>query len=115
MLAPFPPRSSKTYEQQASLPHLPVPPLSATLAKLKDSLRAMALSEDEYLTSVRRIEEFGKQEGVGETLQKRLEAKRETEEREGGRGQWLEEWWDEVAYMGYRDPVGFSYAYLGSP
>jgi carnitine O-acetyltransferase len=67
----------------------------------------MAISEQEYSETVKLIDEFGKRGGVGETLQKRLESKREAEEREGGRGHWLEEWWDEVAYMGYRDSVRF--------
>jgi carnitine O-acetyltransferase len=110
ILAPYPPNSSdqvKTYEQQSNLPHLPVPSLADTLGKLKNSLQAMAISEEEYSETVKRIDEFGKQGGVGETLQKRLENRREAEEREGGRGHWLEEWWDEVAYMGYRDSVRF--------
>ena len=106
-LAPFPPTSlqPQTYAHQDALPHLPVPPLAQTLEKLKKSLHAMKISEEEMNEVERKIEAFGAPGGVGEVLQRRLEEKRETEERQGGRGHWLEAWWDDLAYMGYRDSV----------
>jgi len=105
-LAPFPVNANaQTYQQQESLPHLPIPTLPQTLNKLKSSLQAMAISYEEYEAAVAKIDEFGASGGPGEKLHSKLEKRREYEERKGGRGHWLEEWWDELGYMGYRDPV----------
>ncbi|KAG8866052.1 Carnitine O-acetyltransferase mitochondrial, partial [Serendipita sp. 405] len=111
-LAPFPSNpNAETYSKQESLSHLPIPPLASTLEKLKTSLQAMAVSEAEYDAAVTKIDEFGRPGGIGEALHKRLEQRREKEEQVGGRGHWLEEWWDELAYMGYRDSVVINVSY----
>lgn len=65
----------------------------------------MAVSDKEYEATVAKIDRFGASGGFGERLHGKLEKRREHEEREGGRGHWLEEWWDEMGYMGYRDSV----------
>lgn len=88
-----------TFAAQASLPKLPVPELSETLAKLKDTLRPIAWTDAEYNDAVRKIDEFGST--AGPELQKRLLARAQ----ESGRLHWFEEWWDDLAYMGYRDSV----------
>jgi Choline/Carnitine o-acyltransferase len=82
--------------------------LPQTLSKLKSSLQAMAISYEEYEAAVAKIDRFGASGGPGEKLHGKLEKRREYEEREGGRGHWLEEWWDGLGYMGYRDPVSES-------
>ncbi|PVG04926.1 carnitine acetyl transferase [Serendipita vermifera] len=111
-LAPFPQNgNAHTYSEQENLPHLPVPPLAQTLAKLKQSVKAMARDEKEYEETVKKIDEFGKSGGIGEVLHRRLEERREKEEQVGGRGHWLDEWWDDVAYMGYRDSVVINVSY----
>ena len=102
--APFPPAGNVTYAEQESLPTLPVPTLQSTLQKLKVSLKPLAKSGEEYNTALKRIDAFAA--GAGPTLQKRLEARAA----EPGREHWLEEWWDELAYMGYRDSVSLSTA-----
>ncbi len=94
---------AQTYAQQGSLPHLPIPPLGRTLEKLKSSLRAMARDENEYAVAIAKIDAFGQAKGPGEVLQKRLEERKVVENKE--RGSWLEAWWDDLAYMGYRDSV----------
>ena len=70
---------------------------SKTLAKLKDSLRPIAWTEAEYNEVVRKVDEFGA--SAGPELQKRLVQR--AQERE----HWLEEWWDDLGYLGYRDSV----------
>ena len=114
-LAPFPAvaagtdAKAQTYAQQGSLPHLPIPPLGRTLEKLKSSLRAMARDENEYAVAIAKIDAFGQAKGPGEVLQKRLEERKVVENKE--RGSWLEAWWDDLAYMGYRDSVSlFSFS-----
>ncbi|KAF9457441.1 acyltransferase ChoActase/COT/CPT [Collybia nuda] len=83
---------------QASLPPLPVPSLSSTLAKYIETVEPLLTpaqlahtkkSADEFLASP-----------IAATLQARLL------ERAAAEGDnWLSKWWNEVAYMGYRDPV----------
>ncbi|KAI6041354.1 carnitine acetyl transferase [Pisolithus marmoratus] len=83
--------------QKNTLPRLPVPPLAKTLDRLKTSLRPLARSDDEYRTIVRKIDDFGT--GVAQVAQKALE------QRQQNTVHWLEEWWDDHAYLAYRDPV----------
>lgn len=97
--APFPPVGNITYAQQDSLPTLPVPTLQSTLHKLKASLEPLAKSEGEYRATLKKIDAFAV--GAGPILQRRLE----TRSTEPGREHWLEEWWDDLAYMGYRQSV----------
>ena len=94
------PMPGPTFAAQSSLPRLPVPELSDTLAKLKDSLKPIAWNEEEYARAVKCIDEFAA--GMGPKLQEKLVAR--AKERE----HWLEEWWDDLAYLGYRDSVSAS-------
>ncbi|OJA09549.1 hypothetical protein AZE42_01146 [Rhizopogon vesiculosus] len=91
--------------QPASLPRLPVPDLSATLERLKTSLLPLAHSEAEFADVSRKIDALGSQAGLGITLQSRLL------ERANERDHWLEEWWDDLGYLGYRDSVVVNVSY----
>lgn len=104
-LAPAPPVGTTSFSGQALLQKLPVPELNSTLSKLKTSLKALAWDEGEYHASERKIDEFAA--GLGPELQRRLEQRRE----EPGREHWLEEWWDEGAYLAYRDSVMINVSY----
>ena len=90
--AAAPPASSDTV-----LPKLPVPDLQSTLARLKESLVPIACSEPEYAEVKRKIDEFG--QGQGPILHQRLLKHAQDQPH------WLERWWDDVAYLGYRDSV----------
>lgn len=93
--------TSVTAAAQNRLPRLPVPELHETLAKLKASLKPLARSDEELKEAERKIDEFS--QGVGKVLQDRLL------QRQNEKEHWLEEWWDNGAYMGYRDSVcGFT-------
>lgn len=96
-LAPAPLAGGPTFAGQSTLNKLPVPELSETLTKLKDSLKPIAWDEKEYNEVVKKIDEFGK--GLGPELQKRL-VKRKDET-----VHWFEQWWDDLAYLTYRDSV----------
>lgn len=98
-LAPAP-HPGPTFAAQSSLPKLPVPELPETLAKLKESLRPIARDENEWEKISRRIDKFG--HGPGPKLQEMLL------QRARERQHWLEEWWDDLAYLGYRDSVSTS-------
>ncbi|KAJ7231911.1 hypothetical protein B0H12DRAFT_1146150, partial [Mycena haematopus] len=101
--APEPLPGTITFAAQASLPLLPVPELQATLTRLKDSLKPLALSEEELAIADAKIAEFGA--GKGPELHQRLL------ERSSHHKHWLEEWWDNTGYLGYRDSVVVNVSY----
>ena len=104
-LAPTPPSGTTSFGGQSSLQRLPLPELSSTLQKLKRSMKALAWDEEEYRTSETKVDDLV--DGLGPELQRRLEQRRE----EPGRDHWLEEWWDEGAYLSYRDSVMINVSY----
>ncbi|KAF2870452.1 acyltransferase ChoActase/COT/CPT [Massariosphaeria phaeospora] len=83
-----------------SLPRLPVPTLEETTKRYLKSVHPL-LSQPEYEATTKAVSEFVAPGGLGETLQKRLVARREQPEVRN----WIYEWWNEAAYMSYRDPV----------
>ncbi|KAJ2163094.1 Carnitine O-acetyltransferase mitochondrial [Coemansia sp. RSA 552] len=91
--------AGKLYEFQGQLPKLPVPALGETLPKYLRTLEPLLSSQD-FARTKKVVEEFG-QSAQGRELQQRLEARAA----EPGRANWLEEWWNDLSYMGYRDPV----------
>lgn len=86
------------FKYQSQLPKLPVPSLPETTAKYLRSVEPF-LSKDQFSETSKRVEEFARPGGVGETLQNRLV------EFAKDKDNWLSEWWDDYAYMSYRDPV----------
>ncbi|KAH9042175.1 acyltransferase ChoActase/COT/CPT [Lactarius pseudohatsudake] len=93
------PKQNPMLRYQASLPHLPVPPLSSTLAKYLETIRPH-LTSAEYARSEAAVREFGASPRAAE-LQRRLEARAV----EPGTANWIADWWNDAAYMAYRDPV----------
>lgn len=83
-----------------SLPRLPVPTLEETAKRYLKSVHPL-LNTTEYESTKKAVEEFVQPGGVGETLQKRLVARREDESVKN----WIYEWWNDAAYLAYRDPV----------
>ncbi|CAK5279447.1 unnamed protein product [Mycena citricolor] len=102
-VAPAPSEPGPTFAGQSSLPLLPVPELEATLARLKESLKPLAWSQDELAAAEAKVDEFAA--GMGPELHARLleHAKQRTH--------WLEEWWDNIGYLGYRDSVVVNVSY----
>ena len=93
---------------EASLPRLPVPTLSSTGAKYLETVRPhLTPTEFERTQSV--VESFV-QSDIAKKLQERLQARAADPEVKN----WLADWWNDVAYMAYRDPivVYVSYFYL---
>lgn len=83
-----------------SLPRLPVPTLEETAKRYLKSVHPL-LSKSEYEETTKAVNEFLAPGGAGETLQKRLVARRE----DPNTRNWIAEWWNDAAYMAYRDPV----------
>ncbi|KAG6876954.1 hypothetical protein C0992_011240, partial [Termitomyces sp. T32_za158] len=97
---------------QASLPPLPVPALESTVSKYLETLTPL-LTPTQLAHSKAVAAEFlaSPQASV---LQQRLK------ERAAAVGDnWLSEWWDDVAYLGYRDPVvvyvSYFYVHVAHP
>jgi carnitine O-acetyltransferase len=85
---------------QDSLPRLPVPTLEETAARYLKTLKPL-LSETELASSKKAVEEFIAPGGPGRKLQDKLIARRE----DPNCRNWLAEWWNDAAYLSYRDPV----------
>lgn len=93
-----------TFAAQAKLLKLPVPDLEQSLGKLKDSLKPIAHSTEEYDAAVAKVDDFAK--GLGPKLHERLLKRRDETDH------WLEEWWDNDAYLAYRDSVVVNVSYF---
>ncbi|KAI9495160.1 acyltransferase ChoActase/COT/CPT [Zychaea mexicana] len=93
---------------QSNLPRLPVPKFEETLAKYLNTVKPL-LSEAEYQKTEASVKEFVSS-GMAEKLQQRLVAKAN----DPNVLNWLDDWWLDAAYLGYRDPVVIyvSYFYL---
>lgn len=89
--------STVTFAGQSTLPKLPVPKLTDTLGRLKESLKPISWSDAEFEAVVNKIDEFEK--GKGAELHDRLLKYNENSHH------WLEQWWDDGGYQGYRDSV----------
>lgn len=84
---------------QASLPHLPVPTLSSTVHKYLETVRPH-VSEAAYKQTESVAKDF-LASPLSAELQKRLEARAA----DPNVTNWISDWWNDAAYMGYRDPV----------
>src|ERR1700753_4163985 len=86
---------------QKSVPPLPIPTIDSTAYKYLETTRRHR-SPEQYASTKAAVEEFIKSPLV-QTLQQRL-ASRAKEPGVNSKN-WLIEWLNDVAYMGYRDPV----------
>ncbi|KAK4880539.1 hypothetical protein RN001_008685 [Aquatica leii] len=84
-------------ENPQNLPQLPVPKLLETLNKYLTSVRPL-LCDDDYCTTKELIDEFLCSDSAC-VLQNYLE------QRAVCKLNWLEEWWLNTAYLGFRSPV----------
>lgn len=85
---------------QDSLPRLPIPTLEETAKRYLKSLHPL-LSPAEFESSKAAVADFVKPGGVGRRLQDRLVAYRDNPATKN----WIYEWWNNAAYLAYRDPV----------
>lgn len=92
--------------QPSTLPSLPVPPLPDTLQRLKDSLRPLARSTKEFASVCHKIDDFARLDGPGPILQQLLLQRRNETDH------WLEDWWDDLGYLAYRDSVSYPLSLL---
>lgn len=91
-------KADSLYKFQKLLPRLPVPPLADTARRYLESIEPY-LTSKQLSAAQESVADFVKPGGVGDQLQSRLCRFAE------GQDNWLGEWWDDHAYMAYRDPV----------
>ena len=84
---------------EASLPRLPVPTLSSTAAKYLETVRPH-LTKEQFAKTQAAVQKF-LDSAQSKVLQERLQQRAA----QPGVANWLADWWNETAYMGYRDPV----------
>ncbi|KAK3391030.1 acyltransferase ChoActase/COT/CPT [Podospora didyma] len=89
-----------TLRFQDSLPKLPVPTLEETASRYLKTLKPI-LTPAELEASIKAVEEFVAPNGPGRKLQEKLLARREDPKHKN----WLYDWWNDAAYLSYRDPV----------
>jgi len=85
----------KTFQLQDKLPSLPVPSLAQTCEKYLDSVKPH-LTREEFLQTQFLVNEFAS--GVGKDLHRKLE------KRAKSMRNWLEAWWEDLAYLTPRYP-----------
>lgn len=83
-----------------SLPRLPVPTLEETAKRYLKSVHPL-LSNSEFENTEKAVEDFIQPGSIGQELQRRLQARREGP----GHKNWIYEWWNDTAYLSYRDPI----------
>lgn len=83
-----------------SLPRLPVPSLEETAKRYLKSVHPL-LQPDEYSRTEAAVKNSLEPNSFTRTLQKRLIARREDPRHKN----WIIDWWNEAAYLAYRDPV----------
>ncbi len=83
-----------------SLPRLPVPTLEETAERYLRSVHPL-LTKSELEKTEKAVKDFIKPGNIGQELQRRLQARRDDQKHKN----WLYEWWNDAAYLSYRDPV----------
>ncbi|XP_063853289.1 peroxisomal carnitine O-octanoyltransferase-like isoform X3 [Scylla paramamosain] len=86
----------KTFQFEALLPSLPLPPLQETLDLYLDSV-GPHLSPEELQVTRAVVDKFAA--GIGPHLHRRLQ------ERQALKRNWLEDWWMHAAYLTFREPL----------
>ncbi|KAJ3315513.1 hypothetical protein HDV04_003055 [Boothiomyces sp. JEL0838] len=88
-----------TFENQSKLPRLPIPTLEQTAKTYLESCKPL-LTADEHAAYSKVVADFIKPNGLGQTLQKRLQEHDKTQP-----NSWLENWWYKYAYLSWRESV----------
>ena len=87
---------------ESELPGLPIADITSTAEKYLETTKPH-LTPSEFRTTQLAVNDF-----ISSPLVKRLQSRleeRAIQEKKEGRNNWLSTWWNDVAYMGYRDPV----------
>ncbi|KAK1938070.1 Carnitine O-acetyltransferase [Phytophthora citrophthora] len=95
------------YRFQRDLPRLPVPSLADTVALYLETLKPLT-SPGEFTRAKELAAAFLRPGGMGEELQRRLQARA----KDRNDSSFLSEWWNTLGYLQVRDPVVFNVSYF---
>uniref|UniRef100_A0A7S0IZG6 Choline/carnitine acyltransferase domain-containing protein n=1 Tax=Calcidiscus leptoporus TaxID=127549 RepID=A0A7S0IZG6_9EUKA len=98
--------SDRLFPSQLDLPPLPLPALHDTCERYLDSVRPL-LSAEEYKHTEAVVADFAREGGDGCALQLVLEEKADTERN------WMEEWWEQAAYLRTRTTMAVHINWFG--
>ncbi len=98
--------SEQLFPTQASLPPLPVPSLADTRERYLASLRPL-LSPEDLAHTEELLNDFCRDGGGGAELQQMLE------DRAGTERNWVEEWWEQLAYLRTRTTMAVHINWFG--
>jgi hypothetical protein len=105
-------RNNRLFQHMESMPRLPVPELEHTLAVYLQSVKPF-LTASEYPRVKAGVDRFAASP-LSRELQTRLlqhAAAREAKYAAAGGSSWLAEWWDNWAYLDFRDSLPFYVSY----
>jgi carnitine O-acetyltransferase len=91
---------------QASLPKLPVPALESTCAEYLETVQPL-LTKEEYTKTKLAVSSF-----LASPLAPELQQRLKERAAAPGVESWLIDWWNEAAYLGYREPVVVNVSYF---
>ena len=94
------------YQNQSTLPKLPVPTVSETLQKFLPTALPLAESPQEKDNLLKAVQAFEDQSGH---LQERLLHRASTEY---ANSSWLQHWWNTWGYLDVRDPITINVSYF---
>ncbi|OMH81223.1 Carnitine O-acetyltransferase [Zancudomyces culisetae] len=102
----------RVFDNDKKLPRLPLPPVRQTMERYYESLQPL-FTESELLEIKKKIDEFlaPKHQVIGENGEKQMVStadvlqKRLVEYEKTQQYSWLELWWEEMAYLGWREPL----------
>lgn len=108
----FADKNAPLYAHMETMDRLPIPEVEPTLEMYLHSIKPY-LSDVEFEVSKAKIETFGSE--LADTLYARLcshsdEVDKATAAKGGS--SWLAEWWDNMAYLDYRDSIAFYVSYF---
>ncbi|CAO3611272.1 unnamed protein product [Cunninghamella echinulata] len=92
---------------QKNLPKLPVPELQRTLALYLKTVRPL-VDDAAYQKTEQAVKEFVAPGGLGLELQKQLVARSQ----DPNIVNWMEDWWLDQSYMGYRESIVLNVSYF---
>ena len=107
------PAETPMLRYQASLPRLPVPTLESTCAKYLETVQPLLTPQD-YAKTQSSVSSF-----LASPLAAELQSRLKDRAAQPETLNWLSDWWNDVAYVGNRDPVvvyvSYFYVHLDDP
>lgn len=93
------PAATPMLRYQASIPRLPVPTLQSTCSKYLETVQPL-VSPAAFQKTQSVVSAF-----LGSPLAQELQTRLQQRAADPNVKNWLSDWWNDAAYMGYRDPV----------